>query len=97
MFDRVNAALTGTEYTPPDYETVIRTALRHAQMMTLWQGERFALIEMRKHFAWYLKGRRGAARVRTAIMTADSFGEVERLLYSLCGEQSGSAAGGDSV
>lgn len=60
----------------------IELALRHARMMGVWKGERAMVIEMRKHFAWYLKGMRGAAKVRTRINELTDPKEVEDLLLS---------------
>lgn len=48
--------------------------------MAEWKGEDRAVIEMRKHFAWYLKGLRGAAQVRSRINTMDSLIEVENTI-----------------
>jgi len=57
--------------------------MRQAREMAAWKGERSALLEMRKHFAWYTAGRRNSAQVRTRINLASSFEEVEALLRSL--------------
>ena len=84
IFNEVKAALKGEAYMPPDYETVIETALRHGREMAAWKGERSAVLEMRKHFSWYVAGRRGAAQVRTQIHLAATLDEVETLLRSLC-------------
>jgi tRNA-dihydrouridine synthase len=51
--------------------------------MAEWKGERSALLEMRKHFAWYTAGRRNSAQVRTKVNLAGSFEEVEALLRTL--------------
>ncbi len=88
IFDRIRQAMNGEEEVIPSYAEVIDTCMRHAAMMEEWQGKRFAVIEMRKHFAWYLKGRRGAAKVRTQIMEAPTFEEVWALLDSLRAENS---------
>ena len=95
VFDRILCAFEGREYRAPEYREVVATAMRHARMMEEMHGERYAMIEMRKHFAWYLRGRRGAAKIRTALMKAVSFAEAEKLMLSiekesascpLCGE-----------
>ena len=57
--------------------------MRQAREMAAWKGERSALLEMRKHFAWYTAGRRGSAQVRTKVNLASSFEEVEALLRTL--------------
>ena len=52
---------------PPSPQQVLDTAMRHARLMADWKGEEYAVVEMRKHFSWYLKGMRGAAQVRARI------------------------------
>lgn len=62
----------------------VEGAIRHLDMLVEWMGERWGVIEARKHMAWYLHGIRGAAAVRSRIMTLktrfDVVGELERLL-----------------
>ena len=83
IFAQIKAALMGESYTPPPFPQVIDTAMRQAREMAAWKGERSALLEMRKHFAWYTAGRRNSAQVRTKVNLASSFEEVEALLRSL--------------
>jgi len=83
IFGEIKAALEGRKYLPPSYETVVDTAMAHARKMEDWKGERSAILEMRKHFAWYVSGRRGAAGARTRINLAASFDEVEALMRAL--------------
>ena len=83
VFSRIRAFLAGEPETPPPFSQVIETAMRQAREMAVWKGEKSALLEMRKHFAWYTAGRRGSAQVRTRINQALSFDEVEALLKTL--------------
>ena len=83
VFEEIHAALRHAPFTPPAYAQIVNTAMDQARAMAAWKGERSALLEMRKHFAWYTFGRRGAARVRTQINQAASFEEVEALLRTL--------------
>ena len=83
VFAEIKAVLTGAPYTPPAWDQIVDVAMRQAREMTEWKGERSALLEMRKHFAWYTYGRRGAAQVRTLVNQAESFAAVEALLRSL--------------
>ncbi len=83
VFAEIKAALKGESYTPPPYSAIVDTAMRQAREMAEWKGQRSALLEMRKHFAWYTYGRRGAAQVRTKVNQAATFEEVEELLRSL--------------
>lgn len=80
VFAEAKAALQGKEYVHPTIQTIIETARCHARMMIAWKGEKSALLEMRKHFAWYIHGLRGAAAFRTQVNTAPDFQAVFRLL-----------------
>ncbi len=65
IFREINAYLERAELLP---EATIRerldTMLRHIGLMLEYKDERVALNEARKHAAWYLKGMRGAAKLR---------------------------------
>lgn len=52
----------------PMPEEKIRIAILHLDRLIALKGERVAVKEMRKHMAWYLKGMRGTARVKDAMM-----------------------------
>lgn len=83
VFAEIKAAMQGLPYTPPPYAQIVDTAMRQAREMAEWKGQRSALLEMRKHFAWYTAGRRNSAQVRTKVNLAQSFDEVEALLRTL--------------
>lgn len=83
VFAEIKAALAGESYAPPAYETVVETAMAQAREMAAWKGEKSAVLEMRKHFSWYVTGRRGAAAVRTKINQALTLPQIEDLLRSL--------------
>ena len=76
VFDEIKAALCGEKYEAPALCEIVETAKRHALYMIAWKGEKCALQEMRKYFAWYVHGRPGAASVRAKINTAPSFNIV---------------------
>ena len=83
IFEEIHAYLRGEEYRRPSYAEVMATALRQAEEMAEWKGEHRAVLEMRKHFSWYIAFRRGAARLRTRINCAESLDEVRSLLSEL--------------
>lgn len=83
LFAEIKAAMAGREYTPPSYREVMETAMNQAREMLAWKGEKSAVLEMRKHFSWYIAGRRGAAQLRTRLNLATSFQDVEKLLQEL--------------
>lgn len=58
-------------------------ALRHFELLLENKGEYVAVREMRKHAAWYMKGLRGAARLREQVNRAKSQEEIKILLGQL--------------
>ncbi len=83
VFSRIKAFLQGNTWTPPSYKEILQTALRQAEEMSAWKGEHRAVLEMRKHFSWYISGRRGCARLRTRINQAETLSEVTDILLEL--------------
>ena len=49
------------------------------------KGERIALLEARKHFAWYLKGVRDTKKLKARISSLTSFEELDALLAEASG------------
>ena len=80
VFSQIAAALRGETPRMPTDGEIVATAVRHGKMMLAWKGERSAVLEMRKHLCWYIHGKRGAARLRTRITSADTMAEVFDLL-----------------
>ncbi|MDR1271692.1 MAG: tRNA dihydrouridine synthase DusB [Clostridiales Family XIII bacterium] len=81
IFEEALAALSGDEYVPPAPAEKIDMCIRHAKLVAADKGERSAVLEMRKHVAWYTKGLPGAARLRSEVnglpKLADVLGELE--------------------
>ncbi|NLJ77223.1 MAG: tRNA dihydrouridine synthase DusB, partial [Peptococcaceae bacterium] len=61
----------------------VTMALRHFDLLIKNKGENVAVREMRKHTAWYIKGLRGAARLREAVNRAETQEEIKNLLGQL--------------
>jgi len=81
IFSRTVHYLETGELPPlPEPEEKLHTALRHLDLLVELKGERVAVWEMRKHAAWYLKGLRGAARMRERINQAPALEELRGLL-----------------
>lgn len=83
IFEEIKAAAAGQPYARPSYAQVMAVALEQAREMAAWKGESSAVLEMRKHFGWYVSGRRGAAQLRTRINLAKSLDEAETILRTL--------------
>ena len=67
----------------PDWETKKKLALRHARMVIKHKGEHIGVLEMRKHFSWYIKGLPSATKLRTLINKAATYRELEDLLNQI--------------
>ena len=80
IFREIKQGLAGENPVPADPLEIQELCLRHARLMAESKGEDRAVIEMRKHFAWYLKGLRGAAQVRSRINTMDRLIDVENTI-----------------
>ncbi|MCI8331987.1 MAG: tRNA dihydrouridine synthase DusB [Clostridiales bacterium] len=82
LFAEIKAALTGKHYEKPDVDERMKTAQRHLLLMLEEQNEN-AILEFRKHAAWYTKGIRGAAALRQKLNTANSKEEMISLLEEI--------------
>lgn len=80
IFSQIKGYFKNYEAPVPTKKMLIDMALRHANLLMERKGEKRGIIEMRKHFAWYLKGLRGAAIIRTKINTVKTFDEIKKLL-----------------
>jgi len=68
IFEHIQAYLkNGTYEKTVSYRERLHTILRHYDLMEKYKGERTAMLEMRKHVAWYLHGLPGSAKVKTEI------------------------------
>ena len=70
-------------YLPSDRE-LVDTVLEHMNMLAEKYGDR-GLLMMRKHVAWYIKGRPGAARLRDAAFRAVTRRDFIELFESFSG------------
>ena len=80
LFYQIKAAIGGRSTPLPTVSQVINTAMRHTDLMVSWKGEDSAILEMRKHLSWYIRGIYGASQLRTQINTAKTINEVKALL-----------------
>lgn len=83
IFDEIACALSGEAYTPPTVKERLDTAVEHTRLLIQNKGERVGTLESRKHFAWYIRGLKGATQLRDRIMRAETHAEMTELLYEL--------------
>ncbi len=71
---------TGQLLPEPGARERIAMAIRHLKDVAAFKGDEVAASQMRKHLAWYVRGLRGAARVREAIMAAPTLSALQGVL-----------------
>lgn len=77
LFSQINAFLSGDEVPPePDLTQRVMLITRHLDELIRIEGEHIAVLEIRKHASWYLKGITGGALVKTRVHAANTREEV---------------------
>lgn len=77
IFSQINAFLSGDEVPPePDLTQRVMLITRHLDELIRIEGEHIAVLEIRKHASWYLKGITGGALVKTRVHAANTREEV---------------------
>lgn len=80
IFSQINAYLGGETYLPePPLSYRLSVMLRQVEMMMQYKDERTALLESRKHAAWYLKGIKGAASLRKMCGEISSMDDLKKI------------------
>jgi nifR3 family TIM-barrel protein len=82
IFQQARAALDGLPVPPdPGPEERFEICLRHARKALAFEPDaQKAVLEFRKHLAWYTKGLREGKRLRQEIFQVTTLGEIEDLL-----------------
>lgn len=81
VFREINHYLdTGVSVERPGRGEVAQMIRRHAALMQQYKEPHVAIMEMRKHVAWYVAGFPGASALRKQVNTVTSFEELEDLL-----------------
>lgn len=70
----------GEQLPPPDGEEKRRIMQLHFARMIEDKGEKRAVLEMRKHFGWYTKGRPGSTSLRRKVNTVTTAEELRMLI-----------------
>lgn len=79
----VNYYKTGEILKDPTPGEKIITCLDHTKRLIKYKGENIGIREMRKQFAWYLKGLHGVSKIRGDINKATTYEQLEFLLNGL--------------
>ena len=80
IFQQIEAYLNHEANLPdPGMAQRMAVLMRQVQLTAEYKGERVALLEARKHAAWYLSGMRGAAQLRRQTGTLTTIEDLARL------------------
>ena len=71
---------TGEHISDPTVSERIALATNHMDRLVELKGERIAMMEMRSHMAWYMKGLPGATTVKREIVQVDTRSQMVALL-----------------
>ena len=80
VFQQIQAYLTdGTILPEPPVEERMAVMLEHIERTCAYKGQKVAMLEARKHAAWYMKGIRGAAALRREICELKTFDDLRAI------------------
>mgnify|MGYP000846280083 CR=1 FL=1 len=86
IFKNINDYLKNGVYNKnPNNNVLLETILRHYSLMEATKGERSAVLQMRKHIAWYLHGLYDSAKLRAQIFKLETKHEVIETLKKTLG------------
>ncbi len=84
IFRELEALFAGRRPPPPPTAGEIREiALRHGALLVSFFGPKIGILHLRKHAAWYCKAFPGGAKLRDALVRANSLEEIGTLLARL--------------
>ena len=80
VFEQINAYMKdGTILAPPTIEQRLDAMIKQIELMLKYKDPHNALMESRKHTAWYLKGMRGAAALRRECGEISSIDDIKAI------------------
>jgi tRNA-dihydrouridine synthase B len=85
---------TGKPMPPPDFRARIEVAIEHLKLSVQFKGEKYGVLEMRRHYATYLKGLPMVSRARNKLVREDGWEQVIDILLAYKEECEGYAREG---
>lgn len=74
---------TGEVLAPPTLEERVAACKKHLYGSVSWKGEKLGILEMRRHYANYLKGLSHIKDFRTRLVTTDSLSAIDAIFEEL--------------
>ncbi|MBP5303851.1 MAG: tRNA-dihydrouridine synthase, partial [Clostridia bacterium] len=79
VFAEIKAFLEGKPFLEPSVEEKMQILLRQVRLTIEQKGEKVAMVQSRKHTAWYMKGMQGASEFRKMAGTISHYADLEML------------------
>jgi len=79
VFEEINAYLEGKAYEMPTLKQKFETLKKQIELMKEYKDPVNAMLEARKHTAWYMQGLHGAAALRRECGEINTIEDVERI------------------
>lgn len=73
---------SGRPLPPLSWSQKLEIIRRHIALSIEFKGEKFGILEMRKHFAWYVRGLPNASQLRQKLIRVESAQEAMSILSS---------------
>ena len=79
VFSEINAYMKNQTYTLPTLEQRFNLLMKQVELMMEYKDPHIAILESRKHTAWYMQGLRGAANFRRLCGEISSVSDIEAI------------------
>ena len=84
IFKQCREVFDGLDPSPkPTLPEQLEFFRKHARLATEFKNEKWAMIEMRKHFSHFIRGVRGAAKFRDRLIRLESISEMEQIFNEI--------------
>lgn len=77
--------INGKRIDKPTNQEIFDTVLKHHKLLVELKGEKLAMLEMRSHVAWYIKGKPGSAKIKDLCNKQTDFNDVIVILKDYLG------------
>jgi len=74
---------TGEMLPPPTIAERLDACRKHLRASVSWKGEKLGILEMRRHYASYLKGLSHVKEFRTKLVSTDSLAQIEDIFCEI--------------
>ena len=87
IFTQIEAYLSHEANIPdPPVSKRMELLFRQTKAAVQQKGEKIALLQARKHAAWYMRGLQGAAKLRTQACALETLADLERFCFNVMQE-----------